>query len=159
MRPRRFGRLSLPSVVAFCCLGCVSGSPSLNPEVRWQEAESRLAAVVESLEDVRLLRNDYEAVILLDRSGEFRGRAFLRLAEVDLAQREYESARQNLEQALRGGLETPDRAAALLLLGDIVERRLSRPAEAESVYRQILHEHPQSAEAELARLRLEHLNQ
>jgi tetratricopeptide (TPR) repeat protein len=159
MRPRRFGRLSLPSVAAFCCLGCVSGSSNLNPEVRWQEAESRLGAVVESLEDVRLLRNDYEAVILLDRSGEFRGRAFLRLAEVDLAQREYESARGNLEQALRAGLETPDRAAALLLLGDIVERRLRQPAEAESVYRQILHEHPQSAEAELARLRLEHLSQ
>ena len=81
----------------------------------------------------------------------------MRLAELDLAQREYESARANLEQALRAGLKPPDQIAALLLLGDILERRLGRPADAGSVYRQILHEHPGSDGARLARLRLEHL--
>lgn len=157
MQRRLLGHLSIPWVVVFCCSGCVSRGASLDPEVRWRQAERRLGAVVESLEDVRLLRNDYDAVILLDRSGEFRGRAFLRLAELDLAQKEYDSARANLEQALRAGLEPPDQVAALLLLGDILERRLGRPAEAGSVYRQILHEHPRSDEAEVARLRLEHL--
>ena len=131
MQRRLLGRLSIPWVVAFCCFGCVSRGASLDPEVRWRQAEGRLGAVVESLEDVRLLRNDYDAVILLDRSGELRGRAFLRLAELDLAQKEYESARANLEQALRAGLEPPDQVATLLLLGDIVERRLGRPAEAD----------------------------
>jgi tetratricopeptide (TPR) repeat protein len=158
MQSRLLGRLSIPWVVALCCSGCVSGGASLDPEVRWRRAERRLGAVVESLEDVRLLRNDYDAVILLDRSGELRGWAFLRLAELDLAQKEYESARANLEQALRTGLAPSDQAAVLLLLGDIVERRLGRPDKAGSVYRQILHEHPRSDEADLARLRLEHLN-
>jgi tetratricopeptide (TPR) repeat protein len=157
LQSRLLGRLSIPWVVALCCSGCASGGASLDPEVRWRRAERRLGAVVESLEDVRLLRNDYDAVILLDRSGEFRGRAFLRLTEFDLTQREYESARVNLEQALRAGLEPPDQVAALLLLGDILERRLGRAAEAGSVYRQILHEHPRSDEADLARLRLEYL--
>jgi tetratricopeptide (TPR) repeat protein len=155
---RRLGRLSIPLLVALCCTGCVSRGASLDPEVRWRQAERRWGAFVEAREDVRRLRNDYDAVILLDRSGELRGRAYLRLAELDLAQQEYESAGANLERALRAGLESADRVAALLLLGDVLERRLDRPDDAEAVYRQILHEHPGSAEAELAQLRLEHLD-
>jgi tetratricopeptide (TPR) repeat protein len=145
-------------VVAFCCLGCASSGARLDPEVRWQQAERRQDAVAGSLENARRLRNDYHAVILLDHSGEFRGRAFLGLAELDLAQKNWESARANLEQALRAGLDPPDQVAALLLLGDVLERRLASPDEAGSVYRQILHEHPRSDEAELARLRSEYLN-
>ena len=107
MRPRRFRRLFLSWLVILCCSGCVSRGASLDPEVRWRQAERRLGAVVESLEDVRLLRNDYDAVILLDHSGELRGRALARLAELDLGQKEYESARANLEQALRAGVLSP----------------------------------------------------
>ena len=117
MRPRRFRRLFLSWLVILSCSRRRVSRRSRDPEVRWRQAERRLGAVVESLEDVRLLRNDYDAVILLDHSGELRGRAFLRLAELDLGQKEYESARANLEQALRAGLEPPDQAAALLLRG------------------------------------------
>ncbi len=156
-RRRVLRRLSIPWLVAFLCFGCASRGPSLDPEVRWRQAERRRDAVVALRENVRVLRNDYDAVIRLDRSGELRGRAFVRLAELDLAQREYESARVNLEQARRAGLLSSDRVGALLLLGDVLERRLDRPEDAGTAYRQILHEHPRSDEAELARLRLEYL--
>ena len=146
------------AVVALCCCGCLSRGASLDPDVRWRQAERRRAAVVEREEEIRLLRNDYDAVILLDRSGALRGRAFVGLAELDLAQNEYRAARANLEQALRAGLEPAEQATALLLLGDVLERRLERPDDAAPVYRQILSEHPGSEEAGLARLRLERLS-
>ncbi|MDJ0852476.1 MAG: hypothetical protein QNK04_29240, partial [Myxococcota bacterium] len=112
----------------------------------------------EAFEEARLLRSDYDAVIRLDRSGSLRGRAYLGLAELDLARQEYEAAAWNLEQALRASLAPPQRVEALLLLGDVLERRLDRAGEARTVYHQILHEHPGGSGAELARARLGRLS-
>ncbi|MDJ0851065.1 MAG: hypothetical protein QNK04_22055 [Myxococcota bacterium] len=145
-------------VVVLALAGCVSGGASLDPEARWRRAEKRHGAVTEAFEEARLLRSDYDAVIRLDRSGGLRGRAYLGLAELDLAAQEYETAAWHLEQALRASLEPPQRVEALLLLGDVLERRLDRPGDARTVYHQILHEHPGGSGAELARARLGRLS-
>ena len=46
------------------------------------------------------------------------------------------------------------RRSALLMLGDLMERRLNSEPDAVSAYRQIISEYPDSPETELARLRL-----
>ena len=101
-------RLSLV-FVAISVAGCMSPHDRLDPSLRWQQAEQGLPLALESAEQIQWLRNEYEAVIFLDREGELRGRAFLRLAELDLAQHKYPSARESYEQALRAGINPPSR--------------------------------------------------
>lgn len=147
--------LSLILSVALGSSGCVSPGVILDPEIHWQQAERELASAMDSMEDIRRLQNEYETVVFLDRSGELRGLAFLRLAEIDRAQNDNGSAREHLKQALRAGLKPSDQSRALLMLGGLLERDQQHETEAQSVYRQLMHEYPVSEEAELAKLRME----
>ncbi len=144
--------------VVFCCVGCIGPEARLDAGLRWQQAESGLASALRSLEEIRLLRNDYEAVVFLDRSGTLRGRAYQRLAELDLAQHEYASARENLINALRADLNPSGQRKAFLLLGDLLQRDPERRTQARSVYEQLIREHPGTDAAELAALRMEALS-
>ena len=98
--------------------------------------------------------NGYAAIIRLSRDGDLRGRAFVRLAELNVALGQYDKARHNLEQSLRAELAPEHRRRALLMLGDLMERHLLNRAGAATAYRQIINEYPATPETELARLRL-----
>lgn len=107
-----------------------------------------------SIANIGQLRADYSAVLILARSSNLRSRAFLRLAELDMALGDYESCRYNLVQSLRESPTPTEQRAALLRLGDLSERYLDQPDAAATIYRQIISEHPGTREATVAALRL-----
>ncbi len=127
----------------------------LDADALFASAERRHDGAVTSIVELRQLQDDYAAVTRLSRDGDQRGRAYLRLAELDSALGDYDRALGNLERALRAGMEPANQRIALLELGDLLERRLDDRTRAASAYRQLLAEHPGTEEAELARLRLE----
>lgn len=130
----------------------------LDSDYRWRSAERRRSSVMQSAQKLRELRNDYEAVTLLARAGDLRGRAYMRLAEIDSVLGDYEEARRNLEQSLQTGLAPENQRIGLLMLGDLLERHLGQKDEALMVYQQIMREYPGTREAELSKLRLQVLN-
>jgi tetratricopeptide (TPR) repeat protein len=137
--------------------GCAPASRRLDPEVRWRAAERRRDRALRSLEAARRLRSDYEAVTRLARDGGLRARAFLRLAEIDLALGRHRAACENLENALLAGPAAKTQRTVLLALGDVLCRQLAQHDQGTRAYEQIITEYPGSPEAKLAKLRLEAL--
>jgi len=139
--------------------GCVPPAQRLSAEYRLRRAERRSNSVSRALQRIRRQRCDYEAAALLARDGDTRGRSFLGLAALDAASGDYEEARANLVKALAAGGSASIQRAALLRLGDLLERRLGQREEAEAVYRQLSNEFPGTLEAKLADLRLKGIDQ
>ena len=152
--PQRTLANTAMALVLIALAGCATAPRSLDPNALWQRAERQHATAIQAVADRQQLQSDYETIIRLSRDGDLRGRAFMRLAELNLALGEYEQARYNLEQSLRAGLSPEHRSRALLMFGDLMERHLHNRAGAATAYRQIINEHPATPEAELARLRL-----
>ncbi len=138
--------------------GCATPSQhldlNLDPDVLWPRAERQHSDTIRAVAQRQQLQIDYTTIIRLSRDGDLRGRAFVRLAELNVALGEYEAARHNLEQSLRADLSPEHRRRTLLMLGDLMERHLLNRADAATAYRQIINEHPATPETELARLRL-----
>ena len=97
-------------------------------------------------------------ILELTPDASIRGRAYLGLAELDLALGNYKRARHNLVQTLRFDLPPEPRRRALLMLGDTLERHLDSSEDAIMAYQQIVNEHPQTLESEVAQLRLRMLH-
>lgn len=131
---------------------------SFEPDALWLRAERQQSDTIRAVAQRQQLQSDYATIIRLSRDGDLRGRAFVRLAELNVALGEYEEARHNLEQSLRAALSPEHRRRALLTLGDLMERHLLNSADAATAYRQIIIEHPATAETELAKLRLRGLD-
>jgi TolA-binding protein len=104
------------------------------------------------------LQSDYKTIIRITPDVSIRGRAYLGLAELDLALGNYKRARHNLVQALRFDLPPEPRRRTLLMLGDTLERHLDSSEDAIMAYQQIVNEHPQTLESEVAQLRLRMLH-
>ena len=149
---RRYGLLAL---ALGALAGCASATRRLDPQVRWRSAERRRACALRSLEAVRRLRGDYEAVALLAHDSDLRGRSFYRLAEIDLAVGRYWQASENLKNALLAGPSPETHRIVLLALGDVLCRQLAQRDDGARAYEQVITEYPGTPEAELARLRLE----
>ncbi len=130
----------------------------LEPDALWQRAERQHSDAIRAVVKRQQLQSNYATIIRLSRDGDLRGRAFVRLAELNVALWKYGKARHNLEQSLRANLSPEHRRRALLMLGDLMERHLLNWADAATAYRQIINEHPATPEAELARLRLRALD-
>lgn len=130
----------------------------LEPDALWQRAEQQHSGAIRAVGQRQQLQSDYAAIIRLSRDGDLRGRAFVRLAELNVVLGEYDKARHNLEQSLRAELAPEHRRRALLMLGDLMERHLLSRAGAATAYRQIINEYPATPETELARLRLKALD-
>ncbi len=153
-------------LVLLVVAGCVTGpqvadrtdEQTLDPYLIWERTEQQHADAIRAMAQRKQLQSDYATIIRLSRDGDLRGRAFVRLAELDLAAGENEAARDNLMQALRAELAPEHRPQALLLLGDVLERRLREPDDAATAYQQIINEYPSAPEAELARLRMGTMN-
>ncbi len=146
-------------MVAFALLsGCATPpqrlDQTLEPDALWQRAERQNSNAMRAVAERHQLQSDYTTIIRLSRNGDLRGRAFVRLAELNVALWEYDEARHNLEQSLRAELSPEHRRRALLMLGDLMERHLRNRTDAATAYRQIINEHPATPETELARLRL-----
>jgi hypothetical protein len=139
-------------------MGCATPARKLDADALWESAEMRQPSTMRSVDRITRQQDDYTTVTRIARDAELRGQAFLRLAELDMALGNYESAHHRLEQALRSGLPHESRRQALLMLGDLFERYLSEPGKAIVVYRQILTEYPGTFESELAMLRLKGLS-
>ena len=131
---------------------------SFEPDALWLRAERQQPDTIRAVAQRQQLQSDYATIIRLSRDGELRGRAFVRLAELNVALGEYEEARHNLEQSLRAEPSPENRRRTLLTLGDLMERHLLNRTDAVTAYRQIINEHPATPEAELARLRLRALD-
>ena len=144
--------------IALVVSSCASPPRNLDAETLWQQAEGRHAAVVRAVTERQQLQSDYAAIIRLSRDGDLRGRAFIGLAQLNVALGEYEQAYANLEQALRAGLSPQRRRRALLMLGDLMERHLDRKTDAATAYRQVVNEYSGTPESELAELRLGQLS-
>lgn len=134
--------------------GCASGSQQLDPEALWQRADRQHVEALHGIAHREQLQSDYQAIIRLSSDGDLRGRAYVRLAEIDLALGEYEQAGYNLEQSLRADLPPENQRRALLMLGDLMDRHLQDEAAATIAYQQVISEHPATPESELATLRL-----
>ena len=146
--------LAAVALIAACSTSTQPGSVALDADELFASAERRHPGIIESVAELRQLQDDYTAVTRLSRNGDQRGQAYLRLAEIDSALGDYQTAQQNLERALHAGMEPANQRTALLALGDLLERRFGEVEEAGSAYRQLVAEHPGTDEAELARLRL-----
>ena len=142
-------------VLAIVMTGCAGVGQRVDPGFHWRMAESRRRAALRSVERLHQVQSHYEAVTVLARDGDLRGRAFTRLAEIDLALGHTSEAHQHLEQALQAGPRPATQRAILLMLADVLERRVRDGKGAEAAYEQIINEHPGSTEAKLAALRLE----
>ncbi len=142
--------------------GCATPSQhldqNLDPDALWQRAERQHTDALRAVAQRQQLQSEYTTIIRLSRDGGLRGRAFMGLAELNVALWEYGKARHNLEQSLRADLSPEHRRRALLTLGDLMERHLLNRADAATAYRQIINEYPATSEAELARLRLRALD-
>ncbi len=142
--------------------GCATPSQhldqNLDPDALWQRAERQHTDALRAVAQRQQLQSEYATIIRLSRDGGLRGRAFMGLAELNVALWEYGKARHNLEQSLRADLSPEHRRRALLTLGDLMERHLLNRADAATAYRQIINEYPATSEAELARLRLRALD-
>jgi hypothetical protein len=148
----------LSVAVLLVLFGCTSAPQQLDPEVLWQRADRQHADALEGIAQREQLQSDYQGIIRLSNDGDLRGRAYVRLAEIDLALGEYKLARYNLEQSLRAGLPPEDQRRALLMLGDLMDRHLQNEAAATIAYQQVINEHPATPESELATLRLRALD-
>jgi len=165
LRPAFYNTVSAVLVLLMVA-GCATGpqvadstdEQTLDPYLIWERTEQQHADAIRAMAQEQQLRSDYATIIRLSRDGNLRGRAFVRLAELDLAAGENESARDNLMQALRAELAPEHRPQALLLLGDVLERRLREPDNAATAYQQIINEYPATPEAELAHLRMGAIN-
>ena len=142
-------------VLALVMAGCADVGRRVDPGFHWRTAERRRRAVLSSVEQLHGVRSHYEAVTVLAREGDLRARAFTRLAEIELALGHVSEAGQRLEQALQAGSRPATQRTILLMLADLLERRVGDGKGAEAAYEQIVNEHPGSTEAELAALRLE----
>ena len=155
-------RLTIMMVAVALLSGCATPSQhldqNLDPDALWRRAERQHSDAIRAMAQRQQLQSDYTTIIRLSRDGNLRGRALVRLGELNLALGEYEEARHNLEQSLRADLSPEHRRRALLMLGDLMERHLRNRADAATAYRQIINEHPATLETELARLRLEALS-
>ncbi len=151
-------RLTIMMVAVALLSGCATPSQhldqKLDPDALWRRAERQHSDAIRAVAQRQQLQSDYATIIRLSRDGNLRGRALVRLAELNVALGEYEEARHNLEQSLRADLSPEHRRRALLMLGDLMERHLHNRADAATAYRQIINEHPATLETELARLRL-----
>ena len=153
---------TLAVLVVLAMAGCAAGPPvagradeqSLDPDAIWQLAERQHTNTVLAVAQRQQLQNDYKTVIRLSRDGDLRGRAYIRLAEINIALAEYDEAKQDLIQSLRASLVPEHRLRALLLLADLLERHIRSHDEAVQAYQQIINEYPALPEAELARLRM-----
>ena len=154
------GKVTVMMVAVALLSGCATPprhfDKILEPDALWQRAEQQHSGAIRAVAQRQQLQSDYATIIRLSRDGDLRGRAFVRLAELNVALGEYEEARHNLEQSLRAALSPEHRRRVLLTLGDLMERHLLNSADAATAYRQIISEHP--ATAELARLRLRGLD-
>jgi len=148
----------LSVAVLLVLFGCASAPQQLDPEVLWQRADRQHTEALEGIAQREQLQSDYQAIIRLSTDGDLRGRAYVRLAEIDLALGEYTQARYNLEQSLRADLAPEDQRRALLMLGDLLDRRLHNEAAATIAYQQVINEHPATPESELATLRIRALD-
>ena len=76
----------LAVVVGLVIQSC-STTPARNLDAHalWRSAESRHSAAVRDVAERQRLQNDYATIIRLSRDGDLRGRAFVRLAELDVA--------------------------------------------------------------------------
>ena len=149
------GKLLQLYVLAIVMTGCAGVGRRVDPGFHWRTAERRRRAVLGSVERLHQVRSHYEAVTVLARDGDLRGRAFMRLAEIELALGHTSEACLRLEQALQAGPRPATQRAILLMLADVLERRVGDGKGAEATYEQVINEHPGSTEAELAALRLE----
>ncbi len=151
-------KLTIMTVAVVLLSGCATPpqrlDQTLEPDVLWQRAERQHSDAIRAVAKRQQLQSDYATIIRLSRDGDLRGRAFVRLAELNVALGAYDEARHNLEQSLRAELSPAQRRQALLMLGDLMERHLRNRAAAATAYRQIINEHPATPETELARLRL-----
>jgi tetratricopeptide (TPR) repeat protein len=138
--------------------GCATPARKLDANVLWDSAEMRQPSTMRCVDRYVRLYDDYITITRIARDSDLRGRAYLRLAEMDMARGEYLSAQQRLEHALRAELPHEYRRQALLMLGDVLERFIRNRDSAIVAYRQILNEYPETPESELARLRLKGLN-
>lgn len=134
--------------------GCATPTRKLDADVLWVSMEQRQSAAIRSVERMHQLQNDYKTIIRITPDASIRGRAYLGLAELDLAHGDYKQALHNLAQALRTDLPPEPKRRALLMLGDTLERHLASSEEAIMTYRQIVNEYPQTLESEVAQLRL-----
>lgn len=150
--------LLVTTVVLPWLSGCAFPARKLDADALWVSVEQRQPAAIRSVARMHQLQSDYKTVIRITPDASLRGRAYLGLAELDLALGDYKLARHNLAQALRGDLPPEQRRRALLMLGDTLERHLASSEEAIMAYRQIVNEHPQTLESEVAQLRLRMLN-
>ncbi len=155
-------RLTIMMVAVALLSGCATSSQhldqNLDPNALWQRAERQHTDALRAVAQRQQLQSDYATIIRLSRDGDLRGRAFMGLAELNVALWKYGKARHNLEQSLRANFSPEHRRRALLMLGDLMERHLLNRADAATAYRQIINEHPATPEAELARLRLRALD-
>lgn len=153
--------MSIDTRAALLCLaalmvgGCVTANHEPDALRLWRSAEREQPAVCASFATVQQQRSRYEAVTRLAHDNELRARAFLRLAELDKFTGAFESAAENLRNALLAGPAPQTQQTVLLRLGDLQERRLGHTDRAAAVYRQLVAEHPGTPAAELARKRLE----
>jgi tetratricopeptide (TPR) repeat protein len=144
----------LSVAVLLVLFGCASAPPQLDPEALWQRADRQHAAALDGIAQREQLQSDYQAIVRLSNDGDLRGRAYVRLAEIDLALGEYKQAGYHLEQSLRADLPPEDQRRVLLMLGDLMDRHLRNEAAATIAYQQVINEHPATPESELAALRL-----
>lgn len=154
------GKMSHDARAVLLCLaalmadGC--GTANREPDALrlWRSAERAQPVVCASFTAVQQQRSRYEAVTRLAHDNDLRARAFLRLAELDKFAGAYESAAENLRNALLAGPSPQTQQMALLKLGDLLERQLRDTDRAAAAYRQLMAEHPGTPAAELARARL-----
>jgi tetratricopeptide (TPR) repeat protein len=138
--------------------GCAVPARKLDADALWVSVEQRQPAAIRSVTRMHQLQSDYKTIIRITPDASIRGRAYLGLAELDLALGNYKRARHNLVQALRFDLPPEPRRRTLLMLGDTLERHLDSSEDAIMAYQQIVNEHPQTLESEVAQLRLRMLH-
>ena len=95
-------RLTIMMVAVALLSGCATPSQhldqNLDPDVLWRRAERQHSDAIRAVAQRQQLQSDYTTIIRLSRDGNLRGRALVRLAELNLDLGEYEEALHNLEQ-------------------------------------------------------------
>lgn len=142
--------------VTSCCVAVEHRTDGDGPpgpaESRWLEAEGRRETVLETIAAVQRLHNDYEAVTVLARDNDLRGRGFFRLAEIETKRGDHAAACRHLEDALGAGPSPETQRRVLLALGHVLWRGLKHPGRAQRAYTQLVLQHPGTQEAEVAQL-------